>query len=46
MIDADTRGRGMPRPYNMADVANFDELRESVLFASLRRRENVVAGYP
>ena len=46
MIDADIRGRGMPRPYNTTAFANFNELRESVLFASLRRRENVVAGYP
>ena len=34
MIDADSRGRGMPRPYNTAAFANFDELREIVLFAS------------
>ena len=35
MIDADSRGRGMPRPYNTAEVANFFELRDSVLlFAS------------
>ena len=35
MIDADSRGRGMPRPYNTADVANFYWLRDSgFLFAS------------
>ena len=26
MIDADSRGRGMPRPYNTAEFANFYEL--------------------
>ena len=28
MIDADSRGRGMPRPYNTAEVANFYGLGE------------------
>ena len=34
MIVADSRGRGMPRPYNTAAFANFYGLRDSVLFAS------------
>ena len=35
MIDADSRGRGMPRPYNTAAFANFDELRDSVFIRLL-----------
>ena len=29
MIDADSRARGMPRPYNTAIAANFYGLRDS-----------------
>ena len=46
MIDTDSRGRGMPRPYKTAAFANFYEMRDSVLFASLRRRGIVMDGYP
>ena len=34
MIVTDPRGRGMPRPYNTAEVTNFYGLGDSVLFAS------------
>ena len=33
MIDADSRGRGMPRPYNTAEVANFCDMRDSVFYS-------------
>ena len=35
MIDADSRGRGMPRPYNTAEVANVGEMRDSVFIRLL-----------
>ena len=33
MIDADSRGRGMPRPYNTAAFAIFDGLRDGVFYS-------------
>ena len=47
MIDAVSRGRGMPRPYNMAGVANFYERRDCVFIRLLTETgECVVVGYP
>ena len=46
IIDADSRGRGMPRPYNTAAFANFDELKDSVFYSPPTETEIYFVSYP